>query len=251
MAEMKVRSDVTPSLHPEILSTEVPSLSEGMGRSALEAGQTALTKMYDTLGRIRDAEHSIAAAPANGGKAWVMGKVRSISDAAEGFHAAVDQAVESTARNVDKQVERLRGIEAGLADRVWQSVNVPDAERPTSVAVAQEVRDHFRGLPKGRRFTEASAAIEAGDRRTLAAIFSAPSYLSGFSDADIGTLRDAAGNALAPVEFAALQATRKVTDKVIEGGNLFMNAAQESKKLTVERNATRVKARKSIEAIAS
>jgi len=253
MVEIKIRADVSPSIHPHILATEVPTLSipGTIGSESLSSAQAALATMYNCAAQVFDAEKAISEAPATGDRVMVMGRIRPVSDASEGFGAAVDKSVSAAAKSVDGQMKRLLGFEEGLATKVKNAVWDSDSERVSGVAVAGEVRGHFKKLPVGKRLSEAMAAIRAGDRRTTTALLSAPSYLSGLSEENLAIIRDLAGERFAPTEFAQLRATRSAIEKVQAAGGYFLNDTNRSKGRTVERTATRSKARRAIAELAT
>jgi hypothetical protein len=65
-------------------------------------------------------------------------------------------------------------------------------------------------------------AIQADDKRTVAAVLHAPAYLSGLSDDQSATIRDLAARHWATVDHAQLAAVDVVIDRVEHAGSQMM-----------------------------
>lgn len=84
------------------------------------------------------------------------------------------------------------------------------SQAPHELSIASEIRSVLRSLPLGERLAMIEAAKERGDRATISAAIHGPSYLTGLDPETVEGLRDLYVHRHHPVEFAALEASRKV-----------------------------------------
>lgn len=106
---------------------------------------------------------------------------------------AVERAFQVTETNV-KYLKKSRGV---LIEQVAATVTpkAPDA-------LGVEIRAHFKSGNKA--FFEVGAAIQKGDKRTVAAVLTAPAYLSGLDDKQYNTLLDMAKKQLCPEDSGTI-----------------------------------------------
>jgi hypothetical protein len=195
-----VRGDVPPSLHPDVVLPLAEALDrEGtVGRAAYGAARAALEDMYGAYADIEDAERALRAA---GRDAELAG--------------AASRAFDRTAAAADRRIAEMRRHRAALAARVSDALADPRAAAPDGVALAQEVRAHLRGLPDAERVRFLHGAVEADDRRTVAAALAAPPYLSGITAQQAGAVRGLAAARWAPVDSAQAAAVDRAVERVM------------------------------------
>lgn len=127
----------------------------------------------------------------------------------------------------------------------------PSRKSTEGLALAAEVRAHIKNMPASERTVFIRAAVEAGDKLTIAAILHAQHFLSGLDRLAFDNLRRQAAFKFAPVDAAQHEATVKVIQRVENASsNLFMRYIKiidrpEAKSLSAQKNVkTLAQARK-------
>lgn len=214
-----IRPDVPISLHPGSLGNIAPALSQegSPGARALALAQSAMTVAYTSYAKLEDAVRSL---PLGDEVRMVNGRPKQLSA------GAIDELV-STTRGVSERVlatvqknyEELEKVAQSLGQQVDTAIDDPARNTPVGLSVATEIRAHVKSLADGKRSTFAYAAVEAGDKQTVAAILHAPAYLSGLTDKQMSALRQRAAYAFAPTESTQLEAVRKAGTMVATAGS--------------------------------
>jgi hypothetical protein len=93
---------------------------------------------------------------------------------------------------------------------------------PHGIAITSQVRDHLKAQPDGERLNWVRNAITSGDKFTVAAILSAPPYLSGLTPEALDLIRAQAATQFAPKEYAQLRATRDAITRVQHAGSQLL-----------------------------
>lgn len=217
----EIRTDVPASVHPDMVLPLAGALDrEGTpGRAAYSAARAALGELRDTYAAIEDAERAVRDAEP---PAAAPGLRRAAGAREEELAEAATRAFDRTAASVDRRVASMRGARDALAARLSEALADPAAATPQGIAIAQEVRAHFRALGADERHAFLSAAVEAGDRRTVAALLSAPPYLSGMTPEVAASLRSRAADRWAPVESAQARALERAVDRVIDASRALV-----------------------------
>jgi hypothetical protein len=119
--------------------------------------------------------------------------------------ARKSEASRTAAEAAIKEVEREIVNELGIADGKY----------------ATEVRAHLMPMAKNDRINAIRAAIEKRDTETLGAVFSAPAYLSGFTDDEQALFR----RQYAEKHAAPLLARKAAIERSIDVNNRAFNSA--------------------------
>jgi hypothetical protein len=93
----------------------------------------------------------------------------------------------------------------------------PRRKTPEGLALAAEVRAHFKAMPQSERLEFAMEAIEAGDKSS--ALLHAQPFLSGLDVKSHATLRAQAAAKFAPIDSAQHAATSAAIDRVMNAGS--------------------------------
>jgi hypothetical protein len=179
---LTIRADVSPSLHPEVLSPHAEALAEKPG--ALATGQNALAAAYRYLGVINDAEKALQATVAPRkrrqhptGQSELLGDLRMggagwlkrCSSSEELLAEAAGEALE----RISKQIDRARGELVATAEmldkQIAHALTDPAGDTGAILAMQTEIRAHVKGLPDKDRSDFVRSAIKAGDIATTAA----------------------------------------------------------------------------------
>lgn len=214
-----IRTDIEPSLHPDVLGREAKALDveNTIGRHALTDARAAMTVAYTSIGDLNDAVNAVRNATASGGVRMVKGTPTRHFPPSEELLSAADRAYNRAARQIDASVASLNNHIRALQHRVDAAVDDTTARTP----LAAEVRHHVKTL-KGERMGFVMKLIDTGDKGSVASILGAPSYLSGLTDKDIGPLREYAARKWAPIDTEQLAATKLVLERVqVSGGRLL------------------------------
>jgi hypothetical protein len=99
-------------------------------------------------------------------------------------------------------------------------VHKPEDARPEAVAQAGEIRA-FMKAQKTKAILAVMAAIEAGDRQTVAAVLSAPAYLSGLDTRQAVAVRQLAERQFAPVESEQRAAVADLAERLVGAASSF------------------------------
>lgn len=160
---MKIRSDVTPSLHPAVIENiENYSIYEGYLRGAREAFELA----YTELGAIHDARLSVAKNP-------TLNEAAKLLTVAEFASKRQDKIT----RSFDMAREHL----ISAANAAETALNEP-MKAPAHSAISAEIRAHAKGLSDKNRSAFINHALASEDAQTLSAMLGAPGYLSGLKE---------------------------------------------------------------------
>ncbi len=144
---------------------------------ALNPARSVLTHLWDQWERLRSAE-------------VVATDKRRLAHAAQGVVKSIDDRAVEALRMMDSF---RKDIEAKLTSEIT----------PARVdAAAAEIRAHWKG--QRHPFTGLSSLVRAKDRRTMAAVLSAPAYLSGLTDEQHQTLLGLARESWFPEETKTL-----------------------------------------------
>jgi hypothetical protein len=123
-------------------------------------------------------------------------------------------------------VRQLNGIHEVLTKRVNEALEDINRKTPEGLSLAAEVRAHVKALPQEDRSKFVMDAINAGDKRTVAALLHAQPFLSGLSQDAQDTLRAHASNKFAPLDYLQLTATKDVIRKVTTAGSVLLGRYQ-------------------------
>jgi len=150
--------------HPDAVKGDSP---------LLEPARAAQKAVYDVWTKVRAAQTNVA-------------DKQKLADVAK-------RAVERSLAVADQKLERLHQSRQTVAAQI-DGVVRPKA--PDSVA--SEIRTYMQGRKEA--FTTLAQSIQKGDRRTVAAVLTAPAYLSGLTDNQYGTLLEMAQKVFCPEE---------------------------------------------------
>lgn len=198
-------------------------------RDALSAMHGASAELHSAIETVRGdgvrRQHGTRGSTTTGDVRVVSGgKLRSFSGNEGELVDAASRRFSDVARRVDRSLADLGEAETTLADAVTVKLRDPNAQTPAGVALASEVRAHLRGMDKAKRAAFVSERVEAGDLSTVAAMLSAPAYLSGLGADEVGVVRKLAERKFAPVESAALASARQARELVENAGRSFATA---------------------------
>lgn len=224
-ATTNIRSDVSPSIHPDVTMRHASVLSEadGPGRRAYAEAREALASVYETIGQINDTERALLAAAGKPGREDVVldgGVLRAKHGREIEFEQAAQRAFDRAARRCDASLARVRAEHGALEKRVTDALGGDQPGGP----LASEVRAHFKALSgDGRRADALLRAADEKDVATLRAVLNAPAFLSGFSASDLAALKDQARRRVAPADHAQLDAVADLVEHVMQAGSALMN----------------------------
>lgn len=207
------------SLHPGSLGNIAPALAqEGtVGARGLSIAQAALTTAYTAYAKVEEAVGSL---PLGDEVRMVNGRPTKLAaGAVDELVAASDSASKRVLTVIQKNYDELSKIGQQLDEHIAAAIDDPARKTPVGLSVATEIRAHVKALPDGKRATFAYAAVEAGDKQTVAALLHAPAYLSGLTDKQMAALRQRAAHAFAPTETTQLEAIRNASDMVAAAGS--------------------------------
>lgn len=211
-----IRGDVSPSMHPTSLAAHARALDvQGtMGQHVYTDAHTALTVAYTCMGNLRDVRKQVETQFQTRREVVRDGKVVRAVAYPEQFFAGVDREFARAARQMDSADAGIRAKINSLASRVETMLSDPSAK----TQVAAEIRAHAKGLTDTKRMAFIRDAINAKDKASVAALLSAPAYLSGLSKEQADVARKMAEETFAQVESAQLHAAERVLERVREAG---------------------------------
>lgn len=193
----KVRADISPSDHPEMLSKYDSLKLEGtIGAKARGQLEQWMRRVYEASGLLADAEESVlrrAPKAADGKPAPEPGQRRALV-------AAAEKAFEGASRAVDHHRLTVQAFEADLEATLSRAVTM------TSNPMGAEIRAHFARLGDEERL--AAITDNLTHKPTVAAVLDAPPYLSGLTAELQHTVREHAHRTLAPRESVMLEEIR-------------------------------------------
>ncbi|MDP2374270.1 hypothetical protein [Reyranella sp.] len=223
--DINVRADLPPSVHPDVLSPLATALDQPgtAGRSAYNAGRIALEDLRKSYAAIHDAERSLrAAASPNADIRMGPDGLHQHTGRDEELSGAAERAFNRTAKVVDLRMAEMKAHASILEGNVADALKDPRGTAADGIAIAQEVRGHLRSLPDAERFAFIRKAIESDDRRSVAAVLAAPSFLSGLAPASQAMVRDLAARRWAPVDHAQAQAVAKAIERVTTASKVIV-----------------------------
>ncbi len=188
---MKHLPKLPPDVHPQVVRNPSP---------LLEPARKALMTVWDTWAKLTETEQAVA------------DKKR--------FAPVAQQAVERALSAADKALSALAESRTAVGKKIGSAV-CPQAPDP----LAAEIRAHFKGQPKGAElFGTLGRHIAKEDRRTLAAVFNAPAYLSGLTDEQHAALIDIARKHWCPDDVKALEDIDDATGRVRRAVDFVTNS---------------------------
>jgi hypothetical protein len=104
---------------------------------------------------------------------------------------------------------------------VEQKIDAQLYTTPQKTASREEIRMHVRRLPNERRIAFVRDRARAGDTQTVAAVLTAPGYLSGLDDVGQRNLRDGIAADLAPQLHAEREELRRVSQRLEGAASAF------------------------------
>jgi len=231
MTAYPIRADVSITHHPANVSDDIVTALEPAppnARAALRLFAEAQGEMYRRLALRADATKAAWAAAPVSRRPDNRGNIRGETVVHNGvltqFHGGeaeiqtVDRAnFARTIENLDHRTAAIRAVGAGLEGQVTAAIT----DQSLTVPVAQEIRAHLKSLNPVAARTFLSQEIGRGDRRTITAVLTAPSYLSGFEDNVLSELREEAARMFAPEAHAQLGAILKLLDRLAQSRDLF------------------------------
>jgi len=165
--------------HPELVTNEA---------IALNPARYALRQIWESWAKLREAEA-------------VTTDKRRLARAAQ-------SVVNHTGKVADEALKNLDSFRKDLDAKVENGV-APKAADPAAL----EIRAHFKNQRHPvKLFGE---RVTAGDRRTVAAVLSAPAFLSGLTDEQHRTMRDHARRTFFPEECATIDDIDRHGQRVI------------------------------------
>ncbi len=220
MSTLQVRADISPSVHPDFLSPQAKTLDkeDTLGSVSIGLAREAMTTLYETLGRMADAEKAWRDANPSPPSKNYPNRVRKplpreVLDAA-------DAAFNRAAATVDARMKMLAKHRETLAERVDAALKVPATS--ANLANAQEVRAYLRSVAPSKRTTVIHDAIKSKDVATVAAAFGAQPFLSGLEPETVKTMRDLAAKAFAPGDYAQLGALDETIERIRQASEIFV-----------------------------
>jgi len=164
--------------HPGIIKGNSP---------LLEPARRAQTAIWDVWNKVKSAQHEV--------------------DDKKRLAQVAQKAVEHSLRVADTSYKHLHQSRQALAEQIDAAVRpkAPDA-------MGVEIRSHMKAGKKA--FAEMAERIQKGDRRTVAAVLTAPAYLSGLDDKQYDTLLGMAEKTFCPDEVATLGQIDKATSRL-------------------------------------
>jgi hypothetical protein len=129
--------------------------------------------------------------------------------------AAADRTFNRTARTVGLRLAEMKAHLSILEERMTEALRDPRDATADEFAVAEEVMAHLRSLPESDRSAFIAKAVDEDDRRTVAAVLSAPPLLSGIGSETSRTVRDQAARRWASVEHEQAGAIASAIERVM------------------------------------
>lgn len=162
---MGVDTEVTPSLHPQLVASldEYDDQTSGELQQVLEAFKFA----YEGVGKVHRAREAVRTDP-------------TLTEAAQIVRTAdhADKVFKDAAGRFDKVTANIK---SGIAT-IERELTAPVQARAAH-GISAEIRTYVRGLPGEKRnpMDFVRQAIEAGDVHSVSAVLGAPPYLSGLT----------------------------------------------------------------------
>lgn len=213
------------SLLPHRAALDVPGTP---GSRAFGAAEVALSSMHDALGQMADVKKYVNTHAKPTGETVMVPKMAapySINGNENSLREAMGRSFDRAGQVADRQkaaIEKsIQEIEATISGKL---VN-PLADKPSTVAVASEIRGHVKAMKESARTLFVQSAVMDGDLGVTAAILSASPWTSGLTPKQHGELRVFAAEHFptTKADYVALQATQAVLGKLEMAGNAFVS----------------------------
>jgi hypothetical protein len=228
MSETKINTAVPPETHPAMLD---PLVGEHIAEDhpVIAAGRDALSAMYDTLGKIRDARNDLDAfqragltpinfaednLAARGLNVSPEGRVAVARSPNQLLSEAGTKAIEQASARADRAMATLVKQEEfyeGKIDEVLRDLKY-------GAQIHAEARGWLRSLPEAERFGRIHEAARSGDLAMVAAVLGAPAQLSGLTEEQRTLVREAAARKVDPHLPAQRDAARRAQEIIRRAG---------------------------------
>lgn len=218
-----IRIDISPSIHPDYLlpAGKVLNVEGTVGQTSYSLAREALTALYETAGQTNDTiDTYLASLPK---PAPTKNRVMNAPPPPlpQELIDACSAAFNRAASTLDARMKLLEKHREMLGERVNAAVASP--EDSSNSARRVEIRNYMRTIAPTQRAQTVEAAIKDKDGETLAAIFAAQPFLSGLKPEQATALRDLAAAALAPTDFAQLNALNEAIARIEHAAQLFVD----------------------------
>lgn len=226
----EVSTSVALGVHPDSAGVYAKDLDphHPLGKQALHAVKDALTAAYEVQVAIDKAEKDIRTLTPPDAPTYVAnGKLVRETGLEEQIAVAADRATQRALSTVERRGKELLTMQATLTNAVSVAIDHPERKAPVGIAEGAEIRAHIKSLPAIERMAFLSRAIDAGDKRTAAAVLHSPSYLSGLDQSTHELVRNLASHAFAPAETKILAGVTKAIDHLGKGAASLMARNQE------------------------
>ncbi len=229
-AELQIRGDISPSLHPESIAGHRDVLTgdgAGPGSLAYTNATRALHGLYKSLSDLSEATYAIreplqpGEKPRAGPPDMPIVNFKIDPQKAAALVTAATQRLTSTAATLAKHRDEIEKSIAALDSRVEATLSNPRRNEASVSQAASEIRAHVKSLPPGERMAFLNAALDASDHEITAAVLSTSPFVSGLDRAQFATLRQLASAHFAPKEFAQANAARGILQHLDNAATVF------------------------------
>ena len=193
MATPKVILSLPPDSHPDCIRGTYINRDEGL----LGLAKGAMQSMYEVYDKVN-----------------TLGM--SVRDKSKLAREALPH-IERVASKVGRSIEQLRARRVQLDKELHDKI-VGDGRDH----MGGEIRTFLRTLPRGDAVVKVADAARVGDRQTVAAALSGPTYLSGMTPEQREVLRGLARNALEPDSTGLLADVDTNLARVEQAHEVFM-----------------------------
>ncbi|HKA16609.1 MAG TPA: hypothetical protein VKH41_16425 [Myxococcota bacterium] len=187
---------ISPTLDPRVIVGE---------HAASRGARDAFTRIHARLGKLHTAEGALNADRTLD----PVARSAQIADLRLKIAAELKPAFEKAHAQV---AEALAGVETKIDERLYSGVKTASRE---------EIRQHVRRMPTAQRASFVRERARAGDAQTVAAVLTAPGYLSNLDDAGQRGLRDSIVADVAPDLHAEREELRSVSRRIENGAKAF------------------------------
>lgn len=217
-----IRTDVPITLNPASLGNLQATLAQEntLGSDVFAAATAALQTAHTAYAALNDVEKALI--KTNPVRQQIGGRTQLVANP-DDYADAASAAWARTAPALDKQMDRMRKIETGLAAKVAEAIELPSRKTPEGLSIASEVRAFVKSLPEGERMNFARNAILADDKTTVTALIHAPAYLSGLSNGAYDLIREQASQRFGGKDYEQLNATRAAMQHVANAGSVLLD----------------------------
>jgi hypothetical protein len=231
MSDQPIRTDLPVHADPRILSNLAPVLDQkdsAVGQQAINSARGALGAIHSTMGAIQDVENKLKPI---GTTRIINGQTQLVASHPE-FGKAANARYSEAFKSIAANTKQLEGAAHLLQTKINEALHDPTASTPTGIALGQEVRAFCKNLSPTERNDFISAAVSSGDKRTINALLSGQSFLSGMDQSAQDNLRARAHQAFAPTEVAQLAATKQAMDYVERAHADLLGKVDRARKLS-------------------